>query len=121
MEDEIVGDPVWRQNYSSIKEHASRVLAVLDGQSGRCQILKLPEAEARSQFPHLVVASLGAMREEKPGESSARTGACRWLERHTGEPAHTSPRSGALAGGFRSQEIHEGKGPQRRADLLVDC
>ena len=31
------------------------------------QILKLLEAEARLQFPHLVVASLGAQRKDKPG------------------------------------------------------
>ena len=55
LEDEIVGDPMWRQNYSSISEHASRIIDVLNDQSSS-QILKLPEAEARLQFPHLVVA-----------------------------------------------------------------
>ena len=66
-ESEIVGDPVWRQNYSSIKEHVSRVMAVLDDQSSRGQALKMSESEARFRYPHLVEASLGAMRKEKPG------------------------------------------------------
>ena len=67
LESEIVGDPMWRQNYSSIKEHASRVLAVLDDQSSRGQALKMSESEARFRHPHLVVASLWAMRKEKRG------------------------------------------------------
>ena len=67
LEDEIVGDPLRRQNHSSITEHASRVIDVLNDQSSRGQILKLPEAEARLQFPHLVVASLGAQRKDKLG------------------------------------------------------
>ena len=50
LEDEIVGNPMWRQNHSSIAEHASRVVDVLNDQSSRGQILKLPEAEARLQF-----------------------------------------------------------------------
>ena len=57
---------MWRQNHSSIVEHAFRVIDVLNDQSSRGQILKLPEAEARLQFPHLVVASLGAQRKDKP-------------------------------------------------------
>ena len=40
---------------------------MLNDQSSRCQILKLPVAEARLQFPRLVVASLGATRKDKPG------------------------------------------------------
>ena len=67
LEEEIVGDPLWRQNYSSSKEHASRVLDVLNDQSSRGQNLKLPEAEARLQFLHLVVTSLQATRQDKPG------------------------------------------------------
>ena len=67
LESEIVGDPMWRQNYSSIEEHVSRVLAVLDGQSSRAQALKMSESEACLRYPHVVVAFLGAMRKEKPG------------------------------------------------------
>ena len=67
LESDIVGDSLWRQNYSSIKEHVSRVLAVLDDQSSRGQALKMSESQARLRYPHLVVASLGAMRKEQPG------------------------------------------------------
>ena len=58
---------MWRLNYSSITEHASRVLDVLNDQSSRGQSWKLPEAEARLQFPSLVVASLVAQRKDKRG------------------------------------------------------
>ena len=51
----------------------SRVWAVLDDQSSRGQALKMSDSEARLRYPHLVVASLGAMRKEKPaGVISAR-------------------------------------------------
>ena len=52
---------------SQITEHASWVKDVLKDQNSRGQILKLPEAEARLQFTHLVVPSLGAQRKDKPG------------------------------------------------------
>ena len=45
----------------------SRVLDVLDDQSSRGQALKMSESEARIRYSHLAVASLGAMRKEKPG------------------------------------------------------
>ena len=50
------------------------VLAVLDDQSTRGQVLKLTEEEeASARFPNLVVASLGATRKDKPdGTVSAR-------------------------------------------------
>ena len=51
LESEIVGDPMWRQNYSSIKEHVSRVLAVLDDQSSRGQAQKMSQSEARIRYP----------------------------------------------------------------------
>ena len=67
LEDEIVGDPMWRQNYSSDTEHASQVIDVLNDQSKRGQSPKPPDAEARLQSPHLVVALLGAQRKEELG------------------------------------------------------
>ena len=42
-------------------------LLVLRDQAGRGQVLIMPEAEARSRFPNLVVASPGAQKKEKPG------------------------------------------------------
>ena len=43
------------------------MLDVLNDHSSRGQILKLTEADARRQFPHLEVASLGATHKDKPG------------------------------------------------------
>ena len=44
-----------------------RVLEVLEDQSSRGQVLKLTETEVRGRFPDFVVASLGAIRKDKPG------------------------------------------------------
>ena len=134
-------DPKWRQNYSSITEHASRVLDVLNDQSSRGQTLKLPEPEARLQFPHLVVASLGAQRKDKPGDSRKRRPDCSFLIsllRHwglnakinpaelsaheccTGKSAHSSSRPRARARGFGPEEVHDRKVPERGANFLID-
>ena len=40
---------------------------VMEDQHARGQVLKLTEDDARTQFPGLVIASLGAQRKEKPG------------------------------------------------------
>ena len=73
QEEELAGDPSWRKNYSSLAALANKVKDVLDDQSRRGQVLKLPELEARKQFPDLVVAALGANRKDKPnGIVSAR-------------------------------------------------
>ena len=46
---------------------------VLEDQTRRGQIIKLTEADARSRYPNLVIASHGANRKDKPsGEVSAR-------------------------------------------------
>ena len=67
------GEHTWRRNYSSLDELSDKVIEVLDDQSKRGQILKLSEAEAKRQYPNLVVASLGANRKDKPsGEVTAR-------------------------------------------------
>ena len=63
----------WRQNYASLVGFADKVEAVLEHQAGRGQVLKFTEAESRARYPHLVVASLGAQRKDKPnGVVSAR-------------------------------------------------
>ena len=67
LEDQDGGESVWRQNYSSVGELEDQVLEVMVGQANRGQVLRLTKAEARKRFPGLVVASLGAMRKEKPG------------------------------------------------------
>ena len=58
---------VWRSNYASIRELEDKVEEVMEDQASRGQLLKYTEAEAKQQFPDLVVASLGAQRKEKPG------------------------------------------------------
>ena len=39
----------------------------MEDQTRRLQLIKLTEAEAKTRFPNLVVASLGANRKDKPG------------------------------------------------------
>ena len=66
-------EAIWKRNYSSLTEWSDKVLSVLEDQASRGQVLKLTEADARTRFPNLVVASLGAQRKEKAnGVVSAR-------------------------------------------------
>ena len=63
----------WRRNYASLEQWKEQVLEVMHDQASRRQMLVLPEAEARRRYPDLVVASLGAIRKDKPnGEVTAR-------------------------------------------------
>ena len=66
-------EATWRKNHSSIEPWVERVLEVLEDQSSRGQVLKLTETEARGRFPDLV-ASLGAIRKDKPGGGSSAPG-----------------------------------------------
>ena len=58
---------VWRRNYATLREFESQVLEVMHDQASRGQIIVMTESEARSRYPDLVVASLGAQRKQKPG------------------------------------------------------
>ena len=58
---------VWRSNYSTLREFETQVLDVMHDQASRGQIIVMTESEARSKYPNLVVASLGAQRKQKPG------------------------------------------------------
>ena len=93
---------------------------MLNDQSSWGQILKLPEAEARLQFPRLVVASLGATRKDKPGGViSARV----LFDGSNGIPGNRRVR---LRDQERAPVASDLKrcmreGPQRRANLLTDC
>ena len=58
---------VWRSNYSTLREFEVQVLDVMHDQASRGQIIVMTESEARSKYPNLVVASLGAQRKQKPG------------------------------------------------------
>ena len=64
---------VWRQNYSSVAEWSEECSKIMNDQAERGQVLRLSEEEARQKFPALTVASLGAIKKEKPGgEVTAR-------------------------------------------------
>ena len=58
---------VWRRNYATLREFETQVLEVMHDQASRGQIIVMTESEARSKYPDLVVASLGAQRKQKPG------------------------------------------------------
>ena len=58
---------VWRSNYASLREFESQVLEVMHDQASRGQIIVMSEKEARTRYPDLVIASLGAQRKQKPG------------------------------------------------------
>ena len=66
MDEEQSGESAWRANYSTLAALADKVTEVLDDQAERGQVLKLSEAEARSLYPNLVVASPSANRKDKP-------------------------------------------------------
>ena len=65
LDDKAGAEGAWRSNYASIDELADKVEEVMEDQAMRGQVIRLSESEARSQFPNLVVASLGAQRKEK--------------------------------------------------------
>ena len=58
---------MWRTNYASLDVFSDKVLAVLEDQAARGQVIKMTEHEARQRYPDLLVASLGAQRKDKPG------------------------------------------------------
>ena len=73
LEDAVVGDPDWRRIYSTLDDLSEQVTTVLEDQAERGQVLRLTEEETRKNYPHLVIASLGANRKDKPnGVVSAR-------------------------------------------------
>ena len=67
LEDCEDGASAWRQNYKSLEPLENEVLAVLEDQFSRGQVLKFTEQEAKAKYPKLVVASLGAQKKDKPG------------------------------------------------------
>ena len=88
LADEQAGrEHTWRLNYASLEDLSDKVTEVIEDQTRRGQIIKLTEADAKSQYQNLVVASLGANRKDKPsGEVSARVlfdGTPRTLSEHS--------------------------------------
>ena len=67
LEAETIGDPCGDKITLRLGSMHPGSFDVLNDQSSREQILKLREVEARLQFPHFVVASLGATRKDKLG------------------------------------------------------
>ena len=67
LEEVHTADYAWRSNRTAASTLAAEVTAVLEDHARRGQVLKPTEHEARTRFPGLVVASLGANRKEKPG------------------------------------------------------
>ena len=67
QEEKCSTERIWRRNYASVSELTDKVLAVMEDQAERGQVLKFTEREARERCPNLVVASLGAIRKDKPG------------------------------------------------------
>ena len=64
LEAAVEGDPEWRRNYSTLAELSEQVTAVLEDLAERGQVLS--EQEARKKYPHLVIASLGRIRDQEP-------------------------------------------------------
>ena len=67
QEEKSSTERIWRRNYSTLVELTEQVLAVMEDQAERGQILKYTEQEARERYPNLIVASLGANRKDTPG------------------------------------------------------
>ena len=106
---------VWRSNYATLREFETQVLDVMHDQASRGQIIVMTESEAKSRYPDLVVASLGAQRKQKPGgKVTARVlfdgtawALCEFQNKAQG------PRKGADRGGFET--LDERKIKNRRA------
>ena len=65
---------MWRTNYASLDAFSDKVLAVLEDQTTRGQVIKMTEQEAIQRYPDLVVASLGAQRKDKACRSCVSPG-----------------------------------------------
>ena len=58
---------VWRRNHASLATFEEQVLEVMHDQALRGELLVYSETEARRMYSDLVIASLGAQRNENPG------------------------------------------------------
>ena len=72
-------------------------------------MLVLEEAESRSRFLNLVVASLVALRKEKAGGGDHGQGSHRWQQRELREHFHSLQRPGASTSRWEPEEAHAGK------------
>ena len=61
-DEEARGEHTWRRNFASLDDLSDKVREVMEDQTRRGQIIKLTEADAKSQYPNLVVASLALRR-----------------------------------------------------------
>ena len=60
-------ETAWRRNCSSVSVLLEKIAKVFDDQARRGQASKLTEEGARWRLPNLIVASLGAKQQNKPG------------------------------------------------------
>ena len=67
QEEKSSTEGIWRRNCSTLVEFTEQVLAVMEDQAERGQILKYTEQEARESYPNRVIAPLGVNRKDKPG------------------------------------------------------
>ena len=86
----------WRSNYPSLREHTERVKKVLEDQTSRGQLIKLPEDEAKARYPNLVIAFLGCQSKGQTERRNLSTRPFRWHQRTTGEHADQVTRPGAI-------------------------
>ena len=64
-EDEEKGDGIWRSNFASLSPVEDKVIAVLEDQAARGQVLKLSETEAREKVPRSCGCVLGWRRSHR--------------------------------------------------------
>ena len=66
LQDERQSEHPWRQNYTTLAGLADEVVAVLEDQVSKRQVLSFTGAEGVAKYPDFVLASLGANRKDKP-------------------------------------------------------
>ena len=120
LDDEEATEGKWRRNYSSVSQLADKVIEVMEDQTARGQLIKLSEAEARRQYPGLVVASLGAVRKDRPnGEVTARV-VFDGNPRTSCQQQNTNPRPGALPDRRRPEACDEREGGERGENVRIN-
>ena len=109
-------ETAWQKNYSSVGPLAEKAEEVLEDQCSRGQVLKFTEQEAKARFPNLVVASLGALRKDKPGGVVTARVLFDGTKRDLREPQDAHPRSGTVTDRGGHQAIDAREIPERQKD-----
>ena len=115
FEDERQSENPWRQNYATLTGLADKVVAVLEDQVSRGQVLKFTEAEAVARYPDLLIGSLAANRKDKPnGVVTARV-----LHDGTSGLAVNTRTQGEVSVSVGFEASHEGKSRSPTAHLCA--